>query len=206
MRALIALTGGIGAGKSLVARFLRDHGAVTIDADEVARDCVLDPDVHASLRTLIPGAFAASGELDRGAMAQAVFADAELRQQVERLMHPWIRSRMRQLAEQAWADGATVVVLEIPLLVESRAAHEIAAEFDGVITVESPESTRLVRLHARGLAESEARARMAAQATTEQRCEIASWVIENDGDQSQLQHQVAEVWQAISHMEVGDRP
>ena len=203
MTAVIALTGGIGAGKSSVARLLREHGATIIDADAVARECADDNDTRTALRAIVPLAFDAAGALNRKAMAAQVFGDAGVRQAVEQVMHPWIRDRMRQLASSFIDDGAQVVVMEIPLLAETRTKSEATAEFDAVLSVEAQPDVRLQRLMTRGLAAEDARARMAAQASDDARRSLATWVIHNDGNETELAQQVAAVWKALNERFVG---
>lgn len=197
MSALIALTGGIGAGKSVVASLLREHGATTIDADVVARECADDPDIQRGLSTLAPAAFTSAGQLSRAVLAELMFADTQLRRSVERLMHPWIRQRMAALGSAATAQGADVVVFEIPLLAETRTPQEAAVEFDGVISVEADEAVRLDRLRLRGMMVEDARARMAAQGTDEQRKALATWVVDNNADNQALAQRVSEIWADI---------
>lgn len=203
MTAVIALTGGIGAGKSSVARLLREHGAVTIDADVVARECVADPDMQAALRALVPSAFDSAGDLDRSIMAAQMFSDSSARQAVEKIMHPWIRARMRQLAASAVDAGADVVVMEIPLLAETRTPAEAAAEFDAVISVEAQPDLRVQRLMKRGLTAEDAKARMTAQAPEAERRTLATWVIDNNGDESTLAQQAAAVWNSLRERLLG---
>lgn len=200
MNALIALTGGIGSGKSTVASLLRNHGARTIDADDIARECLTDPAILDSLRAVAPDGFNPDGTLDRARFADRIFADADVRRSIESIMHPWIRQRMTQLSHEADVDGFAVVVQEIPLLIENRSPAEIAADFDGVICVEADESVRLQRLIKRGMNEDDARARMAAQASPAARGHVATWVVDNndDVDTGQLAERVAEVWFSIT--------
>ncbi|TMM33383.1 MAG: dephospho-CoA kinase [Actinobacteria bacterium] len=188
---LVGLTGGIGAGKSVVAARLAELGAVVIDSDRLAREVVAPgtdglAEVVAAFGT---GVLGPDGALDRPALARVVFADPAARARLESIIHPRVRARAAELA--AAAPPGSVVVNDVPLLVESG----IAGTFDLVVVVLASEATRLHRLvDGRGMSEQEARGRIAAQATDEQRRAVADIVIENDGTVDELIASVDRVW------------
>lgn len=191
---LIGLTGGIGSGKSTVARLFAERGAVVVDADRVARE-VVEPGEDALARIVErfgDDVLTPEGGLDRAAMAAIVFADAEARAALEAITHPAIRDRIAErvaaVAELEEADGRErVVVVDHPLLVESG----VGAWFGTVVVVEAPEEVRVQRLvDARGMDEADARARMATQADDATRRAVATHVIDNAGPTEELAAQV----------------
>ncbi|MFI1764923.1 dephospho-CoA kinase [Streptomyces sp. NPDC020800] len=190
----VGLTGGIGAGKSEVSRLLVEHGAVLIDSDRIAREVVEPgtPGLAAVVEAFGEGVLAADGSLDRPRLGSIVFADPDRLAVLNSIVHPLVGDRSRAL-ESAAADDA-VVIHDVPLLTENR----LAPLYDLVIVVDaSPENQldRLVRL--RGMTEEDARARMVAQASREQRREIADIVIDNDVPLDALRKRVAEVWDEL---------
>jgi dephospho-CoA kinase len=190
----VALTGGLGSGKSTVAALLAERGAIVIDADELARDVVRagTAGFGAVVDRFGPGVVSADGELDRAALASLVFADDAARADLNAIVHPLVAARSRELSAQAPPDA--VVVYDIPLLVEAARADE----FDLVVVVEASEPARLRRLEDRGVALPDARARMAAQASDAQRRAVADVVIDNNADRQALARQVAELWDRVS--------
>lgn len=197
MLRVIALTGGIGAGKSTVASFLRERGVVVLSADEAARECLQHPAVVAKVSAFLPDVVHDAG-IDRARLAAHIFTDSIVRAKVEEVMHPWIRQRMTQWATTAAQDGALVVVMEIPLLVETRTAEQICAQFDAVITVEAPQNVRLARLVSRGLTSQDALARMAAQGSYSDREAVADVVLENSGTLAQLHAHIERGWATVT--------
>lgn len=201
----VGLTGGIGSGKSEVSGRLAAFGAVVLDADKAAREVVL-PGTRGLARiaeTFGPGVLRADGSLDRAGLAQIVFGDEAARARLNEIVHPLVQERMRtaeaeavHAAHAASGGGASggdgvVVVHDVPLLAEG----DRASEFDLVIVVDVPAETQLARLAGtRGMTEEQARARMAAQASREQRLAIADIVIDNSGTLGDLDRRVAEVW------------
>lgn len=188
---VVGLTGGIGSGKSTVARMLAAKGAVVIDADELARE-VVEPGTDVFRRVVErfgPDVVAPDGTLDRPALARIVFADAVARRDLERITHPAIGALMAErMAEQAGTDN--VVVLDVPLLVESGRTG-----MAGVIVVDCPEEVAVARLVAqRGMDPDDARRRMAAQASRTERLARADFVIDNSGSLDALQEQVERAW------------
>ncbi|MEU3332166.1 dephospho-CoA kinase [Glutamicibacter creatinolyticus] len=189
----VGLTGGIASGKSAVAAQLLKLGAVVIDADAIARQ-VVEPGTPALEQIgLAFGSqvFAEDGSLDRAALAAVVFADAGEREKLNAIVHPAVRAEAERLRAAAVADGAEVVVEDIPLLVESD-QHQ---RFDKVLVVQAPHDERIRRMmEDRGWDRAEAVARMAAQATDEQRAAVADVVIHNDGSIEQLNEKVTRVF------------
>jgi dephospho-CoA kinase len=189
---LVALTGGIGSGKSTVASLLAARGAVVVDADAIAR-LVVEPDrpaFAALVERFGPGIMAADGTLDRPALAAVAFADDESRKALGEITWPAIGEETEHQIAAAGEDG--VVVCDIPLLVESKAAG--SRPYAAVIVVEAPREVRLDRLVMRGLTREDAEARMAAQATDEQRREASTHLVDNAGDLAALTRRVDDVW------------
>jgi dephospho-CoA kinase len=190
----VGLTGGIGSGKSAVAERLAALGAVVIDADKAAR-AVVEPGTPGLARvaeTFGPGVLREDGSLDRAKLAQIVFADEAARGKLNAIVHPLVHAYMRA-AEQAAVAAAgenAVIIHDVPLLAEGGRG----SEFDLVIVVDAPPGLQVERLAARGMPEEQARARMAAQATREQRLAVAGIVIDNSGTLEDLDRRVAEVW------------
>jgi dephospho-CoA kinase len=187
---VVALTGGIGAGKSTVAQYFSELGAVVVDADHLARIAIergsegFDEVVATFGQEII-----SNGDIDRKALAAIIFNNPELKRKLESIIHP----RVQQLFSQAVAqsDPSVPLIYEIPLLVETNAAEK----FDYVITVEADEELRISRLLARGMFISDIKARLANQAPSSARTEIADVVITNDGDDDQLLRQVENLWE-----------
>lgn len=189
----IGLTGGIGSGKSTVARLLAARGAVVVDADELAREA-LAPGSEGLARVVElfgPDVLGRDGALDRAALAARVFSDPEALARLEAVVHPAVAeltSRRRQAAGER-----AVVVHDVPLLVEKG----LGDRYDLVVVVDAPDDVRLARLEARGMSEGDARARMAAQADRETRLAAADVVLANDGDLGRLEAQVEELWESL---------
>ncbi len=189
---MVGLTGGIGSGKSAVARRLAELGALVIDADALARD-VVAPGTDGLAEVVAafgPGVLAADGTMDRTNVASIVFGDDEKRRRLEAIIHPRVRERSTRMIAAASPDA--VVVNDVPLLVESG----MASHFDLVIVVLASEAVRLRRLvEQRGMTEETVRARFAAQATDEQRRAVADVEILNEGTLDELNATVDAVWQ-----------
>lgn len=186
----IGLTGGIGSGKSTVAGLLAARGAVVVDADRIAREVVEPgtPGLAAVAAAFGEGVLAPDGSLDRPALAAVVFTDPEARARLDAIVHPLVRERSVELIAGAPSDA--VLVNDVPLLVETGQA----GTYDLVLVVEADLATRLARLAERGLAEEDARARIASQATDEQRRAAADVVLDNSGSRELLAEQVARFW------------
>lgn len=195
MTVRVGLTGGIGSGKSTVAALLAGKGAVVIDADKIAREVVAvgTPGLARVVEEFGPEMLTAAGELDRRRMGTLVFGDDGARRRLEAIIHPLVRERI--VAIDAAAGEQDVVVQDIPLLAEGGRA----GSFDAVVVVDVPvevQAERLVR--DRGMTPEDARSRIAAQATREQRLAIATHVIDNDGTLEQLHARVDEVWAELA--------
>ncbi len=165
----------------------------SIDADKIARE-VVEPgtDGFAEVVARFGDDVVTDGRLDRPALAKVVFADEAARRDLNAIVHPRVGARTAQLTAAAGDDA--IVVYDVPLLVES----DMAAGFDRVVIVEAPTQLRLERLAGRGMTEDDARARMASQATDEQRRAVADEVIVNDGSRAALAQQVDAVWQRLT--------
>ncbi|MET7321119.1 dephospho-CoA kinase [Streptomyces sp. NPDC005549] len=190
----VGLTGGIGAGKSEVSRLLVEHGAVLIDADRIAREVVAPgtPGLAAVVEAFGEDVLAEDGSLDRPKLGAIVFADPEKLAVLNGIVHPLVGERSRALEEAAAEDA--VVVHDVPLLTE----NGLAPLYDLVVVVDADPATQLDRLvRLRGMTEQDARARMAAQATREQRREIADLVVDNDVPLEELRRRVKEVWDEL---------
>ena len=189
------LTGGIGSGKSEVSRRLAAHGAVLIDADVAARAVVAPgtPGLARVAEAFGAGVLGPDGALDRERLGAIVFADPASRTTLNAIVHPLVGQWMR-VADQAAVDtagGDVIIVHDVPLLAENRRA----GDFDLVIVVDVPPELQLERLVTqRGMTPDQARARIAAQASREQRLAVADLVIDNSGPLEDLDRRVAEVW------------
>lgn len=183
----IGLTGGIASGKSTVSAILRDLGCVVVDADAVAREVVAPgtSGLAAVVEAFGDDVLAEDGSLDRPALGAIVFADQEARRRLEAIVHPLVSQRSAELAAEAGPDH--VVVHDIPLLAETGGAgrfeHVLVVDVDPEVQVE-----RMVR--DRGWSETDARGRMAAQASREDRLAIATHVVVNDGSPDDLRRRV----------------
>jgi dephospho-CoA kinase len=192
----VGLTGGIGAGKSTVARMLASRGVVIVDSDAIAMEVVAPG--TAGLAEIVdafgPGVLHPDGSLDRPGLGRIVFNDANALRRLEQITHPRITVESARLIDDAEAAGAPVLVHDIPLLVE----NGLPETFEAVIVVEAPDELRLERLAERGLPRDQALERMKAQATNEQRREAATYLIINDGSTDDLRARVDEVWEALA--------
>ena len=191
---LIGLTGGIAAGKSTVAKRWAEHGALEIDADQVARD-VVEPGTVGLGRVVEAfgsDVLTADGELDRKQLAMQIFSDAGKRALLNSILHPLIKQRTKQLLSELPAES--IVVYNVPLLVEAAVDHP----FDLVVTVEAPEEEQLRRLvETRGLTESEARSRISAQAKPIERAARADRILNSNQDLNLLLRDTDALWREI---------
>ncbi|WP_256105775.1 dephospho-CoA kinase [Streptomyces sp. ODS05-4] len=196
----VGLTGGIGAGKSEVSGLLVSYGALLVDADRIAREVVEPgtPGLAAVVAEFGPQVLTAQGALDRPKLGAIVFADAGRLAALNAIVHPLVRDRTAEL--EAAAGPGTVVVNDVPLLTE----NGLAPLYDLVVVVDARPETQLERLvKLRGMTEEDARARMAAQATREERLAVADIVIDNDGPREALEPQVREVWAQLAERAAG---
>lgn len=195
MRKLVGLTGGIASGKSVVAEMLRERGAVIVDSDVLARDVVErgTPALAAIRKRFGEAVLTPDGSLDRARLAEVVFADDRARADLNAIVHPAVRARAAELTRRAPVDA--VVVHVIPLLVETAQA----SSFDTVVVVDVDPGVQIARLIARnGLSRADADARIAAQASREQRLAEADVVLRNDGSLEQLVPQVDALWRRLT--------
>jgi dephospho-CoA kinase len=194
---LVALTGGIASGKSTVARRLEEHGAVIVDADQVARQ-VVEPGEPALARIAAefgPEVIGPDGSLDRAALGSIVFSDPEGRQRLNAITHPAVLERSRALfAAAAQADPDAIVVYDIPLLVETSRGDE----FDLRVVVHAATETRVRRMiELRGMTREEALHRINSQATDTDRFAIADVVIDADGTLEHTLEQTDALWENL---------
>jgi dephospho-CoA kinase len=196
----VGLTGGIGSGKSEVSRRLADRGAIIIDADAIAREVVAPgtPGLAAVAaefgdQVLLPG-----GGLDRERLGEIVFADPARLAALNGIVHPLVGQRMAELEGSAAPDS--VVVHDVPLIAE----NNLAAGYDVVVVVDAPPQLQLDRLiRLRGMKDDQARARMAAQSSREQRLAIADLVIDNSGSLADLDRQISDIWDKLRSAKPG---
>ncbi|PZS15713.1 MAG: dephospho-CoA kinase [Pseudonocardiales bacterium] len=190
---MVGLTGGVGSGKSTVSALLAGHGAVVLDADVIARE-VVQPGTEgfdAVVARFGRGVVAADGTLDRRGIAEIVFADEGARNDLNAIVHPLVGQRSAELLAAAPPDA--IVVYDVALLVEAG----LGAGFDCVVVVQADAVTRLARLAERGMPEQEARARMAAQASDDERRAVADEMIGNDATRDALAAAVSALWQRL---------
>jgi dephospho-CoA kinase len=190
---VVALTGGIGAGKSLVANFFFTLGAQVIDADQLARKAIergsdgFDEVVNAFGDEILK-----DGDIDRRKLGEIVFADPDKRRILESIVHPRVQRALAD-ARKSLTDGE-ILIYEIPLLVETNAA----SKFDLVITVEAPLDARIERLKERGLFQNEIERRIASQASSEARIAVADFVIKNESSEEELLRKVEDIWEELN--------
>lgn len=192
---LVGLTGGIGSGKSTVSRMLADRGAVVFDADRLAREAVAagTPGFSAVVDRFGHEIVGPDGELDRKSLADVVFADEDMRRDLEAIVHPEVRRRLVE-GVQAHLDSDRVVVFDSPLLVESGQQGYVQL----LVVVTAPERMQIARLEAdRGMREDEVRARMSAQMPLEEKAEVADVVLDNEGSLEELEGQVERLWRDL---------
>ena len=190
---VIALTGGIGSGKSLAAQYFAGVGAFVLDSDKLARQAIERGSLgFDQVVAIFGGLILKDGDIDRKALGAIIFKDAVLKNKLESIIHPWIRSEFESAV--ARLTGNQTLIYEIPLLFETGSTER----FDTVITVEAKMQLRIERLLARGLDMGEIEARMSAQASREERISIAHIVIENNGSADDLLRQVERIWDGLT--------
>ena len=188
----VALTGGIGSGKSAAGDFFEDLGAVVVDADQLARDVIeRGTEGFDELVVTFGDDILSNGILDRKKLGLIVFADEQSRKKLEEIIHPKVQAAFDEIVQDS-PQGA-VIVYQIPILVESAGRER----FDYVITVETTLENRIARLKERGMKGYEIEARMKVQASDAQRAEIADAVFNNDGDSDQLLRQVENIYEDV---------
>jgi len=190
----LGLSGGIGSGKSTVAKILSELGAVVIDADAIAKE-VLEPGQLGYENVMLAfgeSVLDASGNIDRKKLANLVFQDAEKLLKLESIVHPAVIARVSEIRESL--PETSIVVYDTPLLVEK----QLQDQFEKVLIVSADEDIRKERLVQRGLDLADIEARMANQATDIQRSAVANLVIINNGSTKELREEVAKVWQQLS--------
>lgn len=192
---IVGLTGGIGSGKSTVASMLAARGAVIVDADAIVRELQRSgtPVFDAIVETFGSGVVGPDGELDRKALADIVFADAEKRNVLTSIVWPKVGERV--LEALAAAPDDAIVVLDVPLMAETPEGSRRNAE--AVIVVDASKESQLAHLAAKGMSREDAEARMAAQASREDRLKIADHVVNNDGTVEELEQRVEELWATL---------
>jgi dephospho-CoA kinase len=189
---VVALTGGIGAGKSAVAQNFAELGALVIDADQLARIAIeRGSDGFAEVLLRFGEELILNGDIDRKKLAEIIFSDEQARRDLEAIIHPRVQAMFAEAV--ADLDHDDILIYEIPLLAETNAAEK----FDYVITVEADLELRKARLLKRGLYISQIEKRMAAQASEESRTALADTVIRNDGDEDSLLRQVENLWESV---------
>ncbi len=201
---VVGLTGGIGSGKSTIARLFADEGVPVVDADQVAREVVEPgtPGLDAVVQRFGPEILAPDGTLDRKKLGERVFADEGARRELEAILHPRIAQASMQRFAQLASEGHPYAIYEAALLVENGSHRMMSA----LVVVTASERTQLARVVARdGLSEAEAEARIAAQLPLEDKVRVADYVIENDGSLEQARARTREVHRALSERFGGGR-
>jgi dephospho-CoA kinase len=195
---VVGLTGGIGTGKSAVAAILRELGVTVIDADEATRAVQArgTDGLNRLAQEFGPSIITPDGDLDRSRLADIAFKDPDARLRLNAIVHPLVRQWMAERQQEAFERGDELVVMDIPLLFESRGA----GAFQTTILVYAPEELQLRRLmELRGMTDEQARQRIAAQMPIEEKRRLATHVIENSGSLEQLRTKVRQVLAEIKH-------
>jgi dephospho-CoA kinase len=189
---IVALTGGIGAGKSHVAKYFHQLGSYVFDADQLARAAIERGSAgFDEVVTTFGDQILKDGDIDRRKLGELIFSDPTAKAKLEAIIHPEVKRLFDEAKKDLPLDA--IVIYEIPLLVESKSG----SRFDYSITVESDVDTRTQRLKERGLATHEIVGRMAAQASREERVSHCDLVIENHGDEDELLRKVEDIWQNV---------
>lgn len=195
---LIGLTGGIGSGKSTIARRFAEHGAHIVDADKIARE-VVEPGKPALAEIIAhfgSGVLNSDGTLNRGALGEIVFTHASEREILNSIVHPAVQRRTTELFREA--PVGSVVVYDVPLLVEANPTYS----FDAIVVASAPEGVRVERLmEHRGMLESEAISRIQSQASEEERLKIAHHIIDTSGDINHTYAQVDALWNQLANID-----
>ena len=195
---VVALTGGIGSGKSTVGQIFAQLGAIVIDSDQLARDVIERGSIGFNeVVAKFGDEILKNGEINRQILASLIFKDPAKRSELEQITHPLIRRAFAKMVSSASPDS--IVINQIPLLVESN--HDY--KFDHIITVSASESIRSERLIKRGLTSNQIKQRMGAQATDQMREDIADSVIINEKNEQELTDQVEKIWEQLLSKNVG---
>jgi dephospho-CoA kinase len=195
---VVALTGGIGSGKSTVGQIFAQLGATVIDSDQLARDVIERGSIGFNeVVAKFGDEILKNGEIDRQILASLIFKDPAKRSELEQITHPLIRKAFAKVVSSALPDS--IVINQIPLLVESN--HDY--KFDHIITVSASESIRSERLIKRGLTNEQIKQRMQAQATDQMREDIADSVIVNEKSEQEVTDQVEKIWEQLLSKNVG---
>jgi len=195
---VVALTGGIGSGKSTVGQIFAQLGAIVIDSDQLARDVIERGSIGFNeVVAKFGDEILKNGEINRQILASLIFKDPAKRSELEQITHPLIRRAFAKMVSSASPDS--IVINQIPLLVESN--HDY--KFDHIITVSASESIRSERLIKRGLTNDQIKQRMGAQATDQMREDIADSVIINEKNEQELTDQVEKIWEQLLLKNVG---
>ena len=191
----VALTGGIGAGKSLVAQYFSELGARVVDADQLSRIAIeRGSEGFDEVITRFGESVLRNGDIDRKALGEIVFKDKSAKADLEAIIHPRVRELFFEVVNDLAADE--ILIYEIPLLVETGAA----SNFDQIITVEADIEIRKSRLLKRGMFISEIESRLAAQASPAEREAVATHIVENSGDEDQLLRKVENLWEELQRL------
>jgi dephospho-CoA kinase len=189
---VVALTGGIGSGKSTVGQIFAQLGAIVIDSDQLSRDVIERGSIGFNeVVAKFGDEILKNGEIDRQILASLVFKDPTKRSELEQITHPLIRKAFAKVISSASPDS--IIINQIPLLVESN--HDY--KFDHIITISVPESIRTERLIKRGLTSEQIKQRLQAQATDQMRENIADSVIFNEKSEQELTDQVEKIWEQL---------
>jgi len=192
---VVALTGGIGAGKSLVAQYFSELGARVVDADQLSRIAIeRGSEGFDEVITRFGESILRNGDIDRKALGEIIFKDKSAKADLEAIIHPRVRELFFEVVNDLAADE--ILIYEIPLLVETGAV----SNFDQIITVEADLEIRKSRLLKRGMFISEIESRLAAQASPAEREAVATHIIENSGDEDQLLRKVENLWEELQRL------
>jgi len=195
---VVALTGGIGSGKSTVGQIFAQLGAIVIDSDQLARDVIERGSIGFNeVVAKFGDEILKNGDIDRQILASLIFKDPAKRSELEQITHPLIRKAFAKVVSSALPDS--IVINQIPLLVESN--HDY--RFDHIITVSASESIRIERLIKRGLTNEQIKQRMQAQATDQMREDIADSVVVNEKSEQEITDQVEKIWEQLLSKNVG---
>jgi dephospho-CoA kinase len=208
MTRIVGLSGGIGSGKSTVARRLAALGATVIDADAIVHELQAPgaPMLAEIAAAFGPGVIDAQGRLDRAALGAIVFRDAAARARLGAIVHPPVGAEIARRVARARSEGVPVLVLDIPLLFEGRQAgtgSAAALRFDATVVVFAPEEEQIARQIARdGCSREEALRRIRAQLPLEEKKALADFVIDNSGTPEETERQVNALWETLSRRRV----